>query len=836
VAGSGLPSGTVTFLFTDVEGSTKLLHELGAEGYAEALAEHRRILRAAFGQGGGVEVDTQGDAFFVAFPTAPGALQAARAAQSELSIPVRIGVHTGTPLVTEEGYVGSDVHKAARIAAAGHGGQVLVSAATAALLDSERLRDLGEHRLKDLSAPERIYQLGDGDFPRLRTLHQTNLPVPATPFLGRQRELAEVGALLRRDGARIVTLCGPGGTGKTRLAAQAAGEAAESYPDGVFWVSLAPLRDPALVLEQAGQAVGAKNGLADHLADKRLLLLLDNFEHLIAAARDVAALLASCPNLRVLVTSREFLRIEGEQAYPVPPLAPPEAVELFTARARAADPAFTPTRAVQAICAKLDNLPLALELAAARVRVLSPQQLLQRLGGRLDLFRGGRDADPRQQTLRAMIAWSHDLLDDEERGLFARLAVFRGGCTLEAAEEVTNATVDTLQSLVDKSLLRRTNERFWMLETIRQYALERLAESGAEAELRGGHAAYFLRFAEQADRQIEDGAIISESLARVAADYDNLRSALEWARDHDEGEVLLRLAAALAGYWRLRAVYREARSWLQLALERASSPPQARIRVLRVSAMRAVDERDFARADTLLAEHRRAAEEAGDELELLRALNSAAHLAYYRGDTEAARKQWLGVKERTAEIGDRAMQAAMTVNIGLAAWGSGDYRASLEYDLEAAALFRELEDETGIAVALLNVGWSALVLGDAGLADEALREGVVVAGRLGAIHWIANGALALGAVLAAEHEEERGAQFLAAAASLREELGIRFNDAVEERIHERGVADAKAALGEEAFAAVWVRGQAMGPEEIVKLCDGRDGVDVSEQADRLIEP
>ena len=821
MTGSELPSGTVTFLFTDVEGSTKLLHELGAEAYSAVLAEHHRVLREAIGQGGGVEVGTEGDAFFVAFPTAPGALRAARAAQSELSIPVRMGIHTGMPLVTETGYVGYDVHKAARIAAAGHGGQVLVSAATAALLDSEPLRELGEHRLKDLSAPERIYQLGDGDFPRLKTLHQTNLPVPATPFLGRQRELAEIGALLQRDGARVVTLLGPGGTGKTRLAAQAAGDVADCYPDGLFWVSLAPLRDPALVLERAGQAVGAKNGLADHLADKRLLLLLDNFEQVIAAAREVAELLASCPNLRVLVTSRELLRIGGEQAYPVPPLAPPEGVELFTARARAADPAFTLTRAVHHVCAKLDNLPLALELAAARVRVLSSEQLLERLGGQLDLFRGGRDADPRQQTLRATIAWSHDLLDDEERGLFARLAVFRGGCTLEAAEEVADAAVDTMESLVDKSLLRLTNERFWMLETIRQYALERLAETGAEADLRARHAAYFLRFAEQVDRGIEDSAVISDSLASLAADYDNVRSALEWARDHDEDEVLLRLAAALVTYWHVRAVYREARSWLQLALERASSPPQARMRVLRASATRAIDERDFTRADALLAEHRRAAEEAGDESELLRAMNSAAHVAYHRGDPEAARKQWLEVRERAATIADRGMQAAMTVNVGLAAWGSGDYRASLEYSLEAAALFRELGDETGTVVALLNVGWSALVLGDAALAGETIREGVAAAGRLGASQWIAGGALVLGAVLVAEHEDERAAQLLAAAASLREELGTGFNDAGEERIHERAVADAKAALGEKAFAAAWARGQAMQADEIVELCASR---------------
>src|SRR5437764_2357535 len=252
-----LPSGTVTFLFTDVEGSTKLLHELGAESYAEALAEHRRVLREAFSKHHGVEVDTQGDAFFVAFPTAPGALSAAREAQAARSVRFRMGLHTGTPLLAEDGYVGSDVHRAARIAAAGHGRQVLVSAATAALVDDE-LRDLGEHRLKDLSAPERLWQLGEGEFPRLNTLQQTNLPVPATAFLGRDQELVEVRELLTANGTRLLTLTGPGGTGKTRLALQAAAESAENFPDGIWWVPLAPLRDPELVLPTVAAALATK--------------------------------------------------------------------------------------------------------------------------------------------------------------------------------------------------------------------------------------------------------------------------------------------------------------------------------------------------------------------------------------------------------------------------------------------------------------------------------------------------------------------------------------------------------------------------------------------------
>jgi class 3 adenylate cyclase len=447
-----LPTGTVTFLFTDVEGSTKLLHELGAEEYAEALKEHRRALREAFAAGQGVEVDTQGDAFFVAFPTAPGALRAAgRALEGLASGPfrVRMGIHTGTPHLGDEGYVGVDVHRAARIAACGHGGQVLVSASTAALVGTDGFRNLGEHRLKDLSAPERIYQLGDGDFPALKSLHRTNLPIPATPFLGRGQELEEVHELVSRDDVRLLTLTGPGGSGKTRLALQAAADASERYPGGLFWVPLAPLRDPALVLGSAGQAVGSRNGLAEHIGDTATLLLFDNFEHVVEAAGDLAGLLAACPGLTLLVTSREALHVTGEQEYPVPSLTRTEGVDLFQARARAVKPDVEGDDVVPEICRRLDDLPLALELAAARVKVLSPAQILERLEQRLPLLTGGaRDAPERQRTLRATIEWSYDLLMEDEKLLFARLSIFRGGCTLAAAEEVVDADLDTLQSLV----------------------------------------------------------------------------------------------------------------------------------------------------------------------------------------------------------------------------------------------------------------------------------------------------------------------------------------------------------------------------------------------------
>jgi predicted ATPase len=521
-----LPSGTVTFLFTDVEGSTRLLHDLGAEAYAAELAEHRRLIREACASHGGVEVDTQGDAFFLAFPTAPGALAAAGEMTEALTsgpIRVRLGLHTGTPLLTDEGYIGGDVHFAARVAASAHGGQVVLSSATADLVELP-LTDLGEHRLKDIEGAVAIFQLGDGQFPPLKTISNTNLPRPASSFVGRDRELEE--ALARvQDGARLLTLTGPGGSGKTRLAIEAAALLVPEYKAGVFWVGLEALRDPALVTETISQTLGAKDGLADYIAEREMLLLLDNLEQVIEAAPELSALLSACPNLTLLVTSRELLRVQGEVEYPVPPLAQPEAVSLFCARAQ-----LQPAAEIAELCARLDNLPLAVELAAARTKALTPTQILERLFSRLDLFKGGRDADPRQQTLRATIEWSYELLSPQERQLFARLSVFAGGCTLDAAEEVCDADLETLQSLVEKSLLRFTTSeagsRYWMLETIREYAGDRLDALGETADSRRRHAKWCVGLT--ADRPSGPREDRPEALQRFGREHDNIRAGLAW--------------------------------------------------------------------------------------------------------------------------------------------------------------------------------------------------------------------------------------------------------------------------------------------------------------------
>jgi predicted ATPase/class 3 adenylate cyclase len=678
-----LPSGTVTFLFTDIEGSTKLLHERGADGYAHALAEHRRILRDAFGAEGGVEVDTQGDAFFVAFPTAGGALRAAAAAQQELvrgPIRVRMGLHTGTPHLTEEGYVGVDVHRAARITSCGHGGQILVSASTAALLGTAGLKDLGEHRLKDLSAPERIFQLGDEQFPALTSLHQTNLPIASTPFMGRQKELTAVVGLLSRDETRLLTLSGPGGIGKTRLALQAAAELSSRYANGVWWVPLESLLDPQLVLATAGRALGARAEVAEHIGDRSMLLIFDNFEQVVDAAGEIAGLLAACPNLDLLVTSREALHIAGEREYPVAPLRPAEGVDLFTSRARAVDPDFVADDAVSEICRRLDGLPLAIELASARVKALSTAQILVRLEQRLPLLTGGpRDRPERQRTLRAAIEWSHDLLSPAEQRLFAQLAVFRDGCTVEMAEKVVAADLDTLQSLVEKSLLQHRDDRFWMLETIREYATERLEASGDAEELGRRHAEQFLALAEEAEPYLRRDS--PEWADRLEREHDNLRAALDWAEAAGESELVLRLAGAVSRFWYLKSHFAEGQRRLETALRVDGRPTSARAKALNGAAVMALNIRDLPTA-------RLRAEEA-------RALHRA--------------------------LGDGWGAAYATVMIGNALAEGGDLTNARPILDESVRLFRELGDELYVLIASVNLAWVTGELGDVA-AERAIHE------------------------------------------------------------------------------------------------------------------
>jgi predicted ATPase len=685
-----LPAGTVAFLFTDIEGSTRLLCELGAEGYASELGEHRRVLREAFDRYGGVEVDTQGDAFFVAFPTAAGALAAAREAQRELALPVRMGVHTGTPLLTEEGYVGADVHRAARIAAVGHGGQVLVSAATAALVDRDELHDLGEHRLKDLSAPERIFQLGDDQFLPLKTLYRTNLPIPATPFLGREHELADVRELLARDDARLLTLTGAGGSGKTRLALHAAGEAAEAYPDGVWWVPLAPLADPADVGPAAARALGGGGTLPELVDGRRLLLLLDNFEHLVEAAPEVAAVLTECPHADVLVTSRERLRVQGEHVYPVPVLARAEARQLFVTRARAAQPDFEPDEHVDDLCERLDDLPLALELAAARASLLSTTQLLERLANRLDLLRGGRDAERRQQTLRATIEWSYELLYPGERCLFAALSVFRGGWTLEAAEKVADADLELLQSLVDKSLVRRWDSgRFGMLETIREFAAERL-EPKRRDELARRLLEHLLDLFEGANLGPQE--IGEPDMALAQEERANVDAALDWAANAGETESALALMLLLELYWATNDPV-ASRKRIDQLLDAAGDGLEPRL-LAHALRLRGATYDMTGRPDLGATEYERAVEilkSLGDESETAHLMGRIASAALHGGELERAihlASEALELDRRHGQQRDEAM--ALNV-LARAAFEQGKPEDGLRLAYESAEIAKAVD-------------------------------------------------------------------------------------------------------------------------------------------------
>jgi predicted ATPase len=817
-----LPTGTVTFLFTDVEGSTRLLHELGAEGYADALAEHRRVIREACVVERGAEVDTQGDAFFIAFPTAPGALAAASTLTESLAsgpISVRVGLHTGTPLLTDEGYVGDDVHRAARIAAAGHGGQVLVSSSTAQLVERD-LRDLGEHRLKDLSAPERIYQLGNADFPALKSLYRTNLPVPATPFLGRERELSEVVELLSTEDARLLTLTGPGGTGKTRLALQAAGTASDAYPDGVWWVPLAPLRDAALVLATAAQTLGSKNGLAEHIADKRMLCLFDNFEQVVEAASDLGALVSACPNLDVLVTSRERLRVGGEQTYPVPPLAESDGEALFLTRARAVDPSFAPSEAVGELCLRLDELPLALELAAARTAIFSPEQLLEKLSQRLDLLRGDRDADPRQQTLRATIEWSYGLLADDEQRLFRRLAVFSGGCRYEAADDIAGADPDTLQSLLDKSLLRKRDSktggsRYWMLETIREYASEKLDVSGEADELRTRHARHFLDLAEEAEAHLATGG---RWLDRLDAEVDNLRSALDFATE-TEPQRALRAAAALDDFWFMRGHISEGRARLEKALAAGPEPTAARCR-----ALIAATEASVASGDNVAGSARVA-----EALDISTALEDA-HLRALAQYAET----WLLAREGQWSAALEILEDIVPVLRGLGDWDmairANRTRAWMYEELGDMARFwaiteANLEDAQAHGhkrIEARGLGSLAFRAADEGRFDDAhalQSQSLRIDLELGNLPFVSVDLVRFALISVRTGKPIVAAQLLSHATALRDEIGFALESWMTEETEE-ALAAVRAQLNEGAFAEAWEDGSKMSLDQAVALALG----------------
>jgi predicted ATPase len=737
-----------------------------------------------------VEVDTQGDAFFVAFPTARGALAAAADAQRSLAashISVRMGIHTGTPHLTDEGYVGADVHRAARIAAAAHGGQVLVSSATAELLDDPSLlRDLGEHRLKDLTRPQRLHQLlGEGlarDFPPLRTLEArpTNLPVQANPLIGRERELNEARELLART--RLLTLTGPGGSGKTRLAVQLAADVVDEYDDGVFFVDLANVRDSELVVPTVAQTLGIREAaggtlvevLVEYLARRRLLLLLDNVEHVIGAGPDVGRLIAAAPKSKVLATSRAALRLSGEQEFPVPPLPADAAVELFAERARAVRPDFVldGDRAVVAeICTRLDALPLAVELAAARVKLLPPSKLLERLAQRLPVLTGGaQDAPERQRTLRAALDWSYGLLDQEEQELFARLSVFAGGFTLEAAEAVCAASIDGLASLVEKSLLTQGESadgepRFGMLETVLEYARERLEEGGEGPAIADAHADYFFSLAEKAWRDRPDEN--PDETRFLYQELDNIRRAHDWVVESGDAQRELRFAvAALWSLW-TRANLRELHGWLVSALEGRDLDPWLRTEGLGAAALAAANSnqrslgREYARESLELARAR------GDKRQIEWALRV---LSFDEPDLDQRRRYLYECERLLGELENQPGLGWVTFLLAETFADEGRLVKARETYDRAAEIFTGLGRRWEAANARISAAYAFFAAGDRDAAERILMRSLRDAVELDSVSLKVECLAALGVVRAGS-EPGKGARLLSAAQTIGEESG-----------------------------------------------------------------
>ncbi len=838
-----LPDGTLTFLFTDIEGSTTRW-EHQQQAMAHALARHDALLRQAIDAYGGQVMKTVGDAFQAVFTTAPAALEAALAAQRALAaeawgpigpIKVRMALYVGMVQLRDGDYFGQALNRVARLCAAGNGGQVLLSHAAQelvrdALPKGASLRDLGEHRLKDLARPERIFQVLAPDlpaeFPPLRTLdrYTHNLPAQPTPLIGREAEALAVSDLLRRDNVRLLTLTGPGGTGKTRLALQAAADLLDDFRDGVYFVGLAPIRDPELVVAAIAQALGVteaagqslEESLKAYLRSRQALLLLDNFEQVLDAGPLIAALLAAAPHVKVLVTSREVLHLYGEHEYEVPPLSMPdlrhlppierltqyEAVRLFIERAQAVRSDFAVTvenaPAIAEICVRLDGLPLAIELAAARSKLFPPKALLARLDQRLALLTGGpRDLPARQQTLRNAIAWSYDLLDPAEQAIFARLGVFVGGCTLEAAEAVladdthsdddlttyidTSAVLDGVMSLIDKSLLEEVGDtddepRFVMLETIREYALEQLEASGEDAAIQRRHAAYYLALAETAEPALT-GTQPQVWLRRLAAEHPNLRAALKWSiSSQGNVELGLRLAAALQWFWIMRSHFSEGYAWLErvlTVLRQGESTTAVRTKALRAAGVMAWFVVNLAQASALLEESVGLAREVGNLTGTGEALLFLGRIALNRGDYAQAAALAAECLALCQDQGDTWGSTQAFLVLAEAAENQGDL-------LEAAAHIEAALVLSRAAGYLLWQGWAVSGLGhiaylqkEYARAQMFLTESVALFQKLDAPAAIAEVLLLLGDLARAQDDQAGAAQQFTESLRLLRDIPVR---------------------------------------------------------------
>jgi predicted ATPase/class 3 adenylate cyclase len=865
------PTGTVTFLFTDIEGSTQLLQSLG-ERYDAVLSAHHTILREAFGAFGGKEVGTEGDSFFVVFPSARDGIDAAVAAQRGLGgyefpngikVRVRMGIHTGEGRLVDGNYRGIDVHRAARIAAAGHGGQILVSETTRALVEGSPgepygFSDLGEHRLKDLEHPDRLFQLTAAgllsSFPPPRSIDSrpNNLTAPVTSFIGRERELGDLRKQLNDN--RLVTLTGPGGTGKSRLAVQIAYEMLPDFEDGVYLIPLASVSDPALLAPAVAQPLGLRqqgttpigSTVSQHLANKSMLLILDNFEHLLSAAFFVSDLLAETSRLTILVTSRAPLRILAEQEYPVPPMSLPasgkahdltaletsEAVKLFLQRARAVRPDFALTGHnadhIVEICRRLDGLPLALELAAARIRTLEPHEVARRLNRSLSFLTGGpRDLPARQQTLRNAIAWSYDLLDEPQRDLFARLGVFAGGFSLEAVEAVCcGDALDRLELLAEQSIVKATLDQFGaryvMLGPVREFAVERLEESGGADQTRQKHAEYFRGLAELAGRKLQ-GPTQVEWLGRLEMENDNLRAAMAWALSMGNDEIAAGMGWSLRIFWWLHGHQQEGRRSMEALLEHQPAGIQ-RTMALSTAGSAALVQGEHEVADRYFRDAIELSREIGDKPRLSFCLQSLGLSSLNLSDWETAEACFREAIPLFEEEDNQMMVSGAWSNLGTAAFMQNNLDLAEERGRKGLAVARRLGDPVSTYFALYTLSQTALARGDLAAAAPLLKEGLPIAGEVGNPARITYYLETYALVLAAQGSHERAARVLGASEAVRETGGVPryIYLAAPGDLYDRTVESLQKRLGKAGFEKAKSEGRALTARQAIGYAlDGR---------------
>ncbi len=911
----GPRGGVSTFLFSDIEGSTRLEEALGTAAYGAIRERQRAILRSAFVAQEGVEQGTEGDSFFVVFGSARAAVVAAVVAQRDMAneawpegvaVRVRIGIGAGEATMTGGSLVGIDINRASRIAAVAHGGQIVVSdavraLATGSLPDDVSLRDLGEHRLKDLRAPERLSQvIAAGlavDFPALRSIdaRPNNLPTQLTTFVGRDREVEEAVELLGRT--RLLTLTGPGGTGKTRLSLQVAAASADRFPDGIFFVAIEPVRDPAMVIARIAESLGiAQTGgrpidelVVEWLGDRHVLIVLDNFEQVVAAAAAVAGLQRAAPGLSLIVTSRIVLRIAGEQEFPVGGLAAPpdvahlsalergrlpeglrtldpralgqyEAVRLFIARAVAVKPGFAVTNqnapAVAALCARLQGMPLAIELAAARVKILSPEAILARLDKQLAvLVTTARDLPERQQTLRAAIAWSYDILDGPCRRLLDRLSVFVGGFDLDLAErvcgpaeELGQEVIDGLTSLVDQSLVRSDEVegelRFRLLDTIREYAGEMLAASGESDAVERRHSAAYLALVEEAAAKLA-GADQGEWLVRLEREHDNIRAALDRATDRGDGETAIRIGFAMWRFWQKRGYLVEARARLDRIEQAPWSRDDPHLRARLVEALGGICWWQ-GRPDAMQVFYDEALElwrSIGDRAEIANALYNAS----FRWVGGAAQGGVAPEEVDPQAVGEGYLQEALAIyrelgdrrGAGNALWGIGtrhyfraEFEAALEPQRESLEIFHEVGDRTMEAWAMHMVGSLVIELGRFDEAGETFRRALREFHDVGDAAGITLVLDDLVRLAVGQHDRPRAARLLGATRQLSGATGVGLATVVSSTQQAAALRDLTESLSASDFERYLREGAALSIDDAVAYALGESGAEEPRSGER----